>query len=84
MSTSSISVEQFQELLDRLGEDLSAWPEELRNQALELLSTSEDARKRLAEAKATADELRATSPKAPKGLVNRILRKAGLPPDRKP
>ncbi len=79
MNTSPISVGQFQELLDRLGDDLSAWPKDIRNQAFELLETSDDARRCLAVAQAHAADLRDSIPKAPKGLVDRILKAAGVP-----
>lgn len=80
MNAPLMSVEAFQDGLDQYGEDLAAWPGKERARAKDLLAASEAARAVLAEACAQADALRASPPKAPAGLVDRILNAAGVAP----
>ena len=64
----------FQEAVDRLGDDLARWPESLRRQAIELLAAEPAARRILAEAAALRGAMAAApSSRAPRGLVDRIL-----------
>lgn len=70
-----MDVPEFEDLLGRLGEDLSTWPERQHAEAEALLQASEPARRALAEAKALRDALRAPATKAPPGLVDRIMQK---------
>lgn len=80
MNALPMSIEQFQDCLDQYGEDLTAWPENQQARAHRLLTSSEEARILAAEASQRAGAMRAGSPKAPKGLVDRILKAAGVPP----
>ncbi len=80
MSALAMSIEQLQDCIDRYGEDLTTWPENERLQADTLLASSEPARALLAEAEQRAVALRTAAPKAPPGLVDRILKAAGVPP----
>lgn len=65
---------QFQDLVDRLGEDLALWPAEARAAAEVLLSVSEPARDMLRAAVAMRAAFKATPPvKAPRGLAARIV-----------
>lgn len=71
-----MDVPEFEDLLGRLGEDLSTWPSPQKAEAEALLLTSEPARRILAEAKAMRAVLRATPVKAPSGLLDRIMQRA--------
>jgi hypothetical protein len=73
-----MDVAEFEELIDRLGEDVRRWPSPDREAALVLLRNSAPARNVLGR----AEELRrllAAPPqiKAPAGLADRIVAKAG-------
>lgn len=69
-----MDIDDFEDQVDRLGEDVSAWPEPSRTQALALLKVSAAAREVLAEAAALRKAL-APNPaiRAPESLTNRIL-----------
>jgi len=68
---------QFQDLVDRLGEDMALWPAEARTGAEALLSRSELARQILRDAVALRAAFDAPSPiKAPSGLAARIVARA--------
>jgi hypothetical protein len=72
-----MDVAEFEELIDRLGEDVRQWPSPERNAALALLQRSASAR----EVQARAEEIRrllAAPPevKAPTGLADRIVANA--------
>lgn len=65
---------QFQDLVDRLGEDLALWPEDARTAAETLLSVSEPARGILRAAAAMRAAFKASSSiTAPSGLAARIV-----------
>ena len=65
---------QFQDLVDRQGEDLARWPEAIRVEAELLLVTSEAARRILEDAAALrAAFASAPSIRAPRDLAARIL-----------
>lgn len=68
-----VTVDEFQHLLDRHGDNIDEWPADLRPSALALLSQSAEARRCLDEARALRQHLQATAPKAPAGLIDRIL-----------
>jgi hypothetical protein len=74
-----LSIEGFQDLLDRLGGDLSAWPAPQQASANALLAISPDAQTMLAAARRLDADLRA-QPKAPAGLVDRIMAASGAKP----
>ncbi|RED28089.1 hypothetical protein BJ123_12325 [Rhodopseudomonas thermotolerans] len=63
----------FQNLLDRLGDDLSCWPDQQRRDAELLLRDSEDARAAFAEAQRLRRLLSPSPVNTPDGLVDRIM-----------
>lgn len=70
-----MDIPEFEDLLERLGDDLSTWPADRRDQAASLLRSSEQARAALAEAQQLRNALRSISTPAPAGLVDRIMQK---------
>lgn len=72
MTASALSLEGFQDLIDRFGGDLSTWPATDRTAADMLLSHSAEAQSLLATAQGLDAGLAAT-PKAPAGLADRIV-----------
>ena len=70
---------EFEDLVDRLGEDISAWPEPARTDARSLLAQSQEAREVLAAAHDMRVGLgRDQTVRAPAGLVDRIMHQAHL------
>lgn len=75
----AMNMEEFEDLVDRLGEDLSLWPEPVRAEARLLLAQSEEAREVLAEARSVRLALsRDLAVRAPAHLVDRIMHQARL------
>lgn len=74
-----MDVAEFKDLLDRRGDDVTAWPAAEREQADLLLSNSEQARQALAEARLLREALRSAPVRAPAGLVDRIMTKIRQP-----
>jgi len=70
---SSLNLADFQDLLDRLGEDISTWPVPQQQAAASLLEASEPARALLQEAKLMRQALAAPPVRAPAGLTDRIM-----------
>ncbi|MCS3762683.1 hypothetical protein ML401_27900 [Bradyrhizobium sp. 62B] len=68
-----MDVTEFEELIDRLGEDLSRWPEDRRVAAQELLARSPAAQALLEEARTLRRALAAPTVRAPAGLADRIV-----------
>lgn len=68
-----MDVTEFEELIDRLGEDLSLWPDDRRLPAEALLAQSPAAQVLLEQARALRHALAAPSVGAPKGLADRIV-----------
>ncbi|MBR1130999.1 hypothetical protein [Bradyrhizobium iriomotense] len=68
-----MDVTEFEELIDRLGEDLSLWPDDRRLPAEALLAQSAAAQALLDEARALRQALAAPPVRAPKGLADRIV-----------
>lgn len=69
-----MDIDDFEDRVDRWGEDVSAWPEPSRSDARALLRTSAEARQVLADAVALRTALSArASVRAPAGLTDRIL-----------
>ncbi|WP_370673908.1 hypothetical protein [Pleomorphomonas sp. PLEO] len=65
---------QFQDLVDRQGEDLARWPEALRTEAERLLCVSEPARRILDHAMTLRVAFASARPiRAPRDLAARIL-----------
>jgi hypothetical protein len=69
-----MDIEEFEDLVDRLGEDLAAWPDHDRKAAEVLLRNSAEAREIISEATSLrmAFARRPTAP-APAGLADRII-----------
>jgi hypothetical protein len=68
-----MDVTEFEELIDRLGEDLSLWPDDRRLPAEALLARSSAAQALLEEARTLRLALAAPPVRAPKGLADRIV-----------
>lgn len=68
-----MDVTEFEELIDRLGEDLALWPDDRRLPAEELLAQSAAAQALLEEARAVRHAFAAPAVRAPKGLADRIV-----------
>lgn len=68
-----MDVTEFEELIDRLGEDISLWPDDRRLPAEELLSRSSAAQALLEQARALRLALAAPPVRAPTGLADRIV-----------
>ncbi|MDQ0470707.1 hypothetical protein [Labrys wisconsinensis] len=72
-----MSIDEFQDLLDRLGDDVPGWPAAQRDAAEALLRTSPDAAARLEAARRMRAAFAATPSPAPAiGLADRIVWKA--------
>ena len=67
-----MDVTEFEELIDRLGEDLSLWPDDRRSPAEELLKRSSSAQALLEEMRALRQALAVPPVRAPAGLADRI------------
>lgn len=67
-----MGVTEFEELIDRLGEDLSLWPDDRRLAAEALLDHSSDARALMENMRVLRQALAAPPVRAPSGLANRI------------
>ncbi|GLH79385.1 hypothetical protein SSBR45G_42940 [Bradyrhizobium sp. SSBR45G] len=68
-----MDVREFEDLIDRLGEDISRWPVEQRQAAAELLATSAAASQLLSDARLVREALSSPPVRAPAGLTARIL-----------
>ncbi|MBR0829973.1 hypothetical protein JQ596_31035 [Bradyrhizobium manausense] len=68
-----MDVTEFEDLIDRLGEDLSLWPDDRRLPAERLLAESAEAQSLLAEACELRAALAAPPVRAPAGLADRIV-----------
>jgi len=67
-SARGMDVATFEDLIDRLGEDLSRWPDDQRLAVVQLLASSAEARTLYEEATAIRRALAAPPVRAPKGL----------------
>lgn len=76
-----MDVTEFEELIDRLGEDISLWPDDRRLLAEELLARSSAAQALLDEARALRQALAAPPIRAPAGLTDRIVAAAATMKD---
>jgi len=68
-----MDVREFEDLIDRLGEDTSRWPDAQREAAAILLSSSAEAAEVLAQARALREALAGPPVRAPAGLADRIF-----------
>ncbi|MEW6639378.1 MAG: hypothetical protein AB1586_02650 [Pseudomonadota bacterium] len=75
-----MDIVEFEDWLDRLGEDVSGWPDPQRDEAKALLAQSADARALLDEARMLRGALAAPAVRAPAGLADRILAQASQTP----
>jgi hypothetical protein len=76
-SARAMDISAFEDLIDRLGDDLSRWPDDQRLAAEALLVDSAEARTLLDEARALREALSAPPVRAPAGLADRIVAAAG-------
>jgi hypothetical protein len=79
-SARAMDVATFEDLIDRLGENLSRWPDDQRLAAEQLLASSAEARTLHEEAVAVRRALAAPPVRAPQGLVDRIVTAAAKLP----
>jgi anti-sigma factor RsiW len=75
-----MNVVEFEDLLDRLGDDLSTWPLDRQNEARALLAQSAEAKELLREARAMRGLLARPPVSAPAGLADRIMTQAAHAP----
>ncbi|WP_315726268.1 MULTISPECIES: hypothetical protein [unclassified Bradyrhizobium] len=68
-----MDVREFEDLIDRLGEDISRWPAERRQAAAELLASSPEAGQLISEARLVREALSSPPVRAPAGLAARIV-----------
>jgi hypothetical protein len=68
-----MDVGEFEDLIDRLGDDMSRWPDVQRLEAERLLASSCEAQALLEEARTLREVLAGSSIRAPAGLVDRIV-----------
>ena len=68
-----MNIADFEDLLDRLGEDISGWPVPQQQAAAEFLQSSAEARAALAQAKLLRHALSAPPVRAEAGLTERIM-----------
>ncbi|TWB96767.1 hypothetical protein FBZ93_10713 [Bradyrhizobium macuxiense] len=78
-----MDVATFEDLIDRLGEDLSRWPDDQRLAAAQLLASSAEARTLYEQASTVRRALAAPPVRAPKGLADRIVTAAAKLPQEK-
>lgn len=71
-----MNVTEFEDLIDRHGEDFSRWPDVKREAAVVLLRFSPAARELMEEARLIRDALSAPKVLAPAGLADRIFAQA--------
>jgi hypothetical protein len=69
----AMDAKEFEDLIDRYGEDLSRWPEGLRQPAAVLLVSSQQARAIIEAARFIREALSAPPVRAPAGLADRIF-----------
>lgn len=76
-----MDIEEFEDLLDRLGEDLSTWPADKQKPAARLLAESSEAQELVRDAAALRKLMARPPVSAPAGLSERIFeRAAAMPP----
>ncbi len=68
-----MNVAEFEDFIDRLGEDMSQWPESQRLAATQLLESSDEARVLLDQATVLRQALSGSPIRAPAGLADRIV-----------
>lgn len=73
-----MDVSEFEDCLDRFGEDFSRWPSDKRTAALALLSKSDEAKALLRDAQDMRGLFAGAPVAAPAGLADRIVAQASL------
>jgi hypothetical protein len=68
-----MNITEFEDLLDRLGEDMSTWPAPQQQAAAVLLGSSDQARALMEETRLMRRALAGTPIQAPAGLADRIM-----------
>lgn len=68
-----MEIADFEDLLDRLGEDMSSWPAPQQQAAANFLRSSAEARSALAQARLLRQALSAPQSRAEAGLTERIM-----------
>lgn len=76
----AMDIAEFEDLIDRLGDDPSRWPDDQRREAERLVATSTEAQRLIADAKAVREALAAPPVRAPAGLADRIVAAARQAP----
>ena len=79
-SARGMDIATFEDLIDRLGEDMSIWPDDQRLAAVQLLASSVEARVLYEEASALRQAFKAPPVRAPAGLADRIVTAAAKLP----
>jgi hypothetical protein len=74
-----MNIADFEDLLDRLGDDIPSWPVPLQEAADLLLRSSEDARRLLDESRRLRRALSGPPVRATAGLTERILQAVRAP-----
>jgi hypothetical protein len=69
----TMDVSEFEDLIDRLSEDMSRWPDGRRVAAEQLLVSSREAQALLEQARTLRQALTAPPVRAPAGLADRIV-----------
>jgi hypothetical protein len=69
----TMDVREFEDLIDRLGDDISRWPAERRQAAVELLASSPEASRLISDARLVREALSSPPVRAPAGLAARIV-----------
>ena len=72
-----MDVSEFEDLIDRLGEDMSCWPEGQRLAAEKLIASSATAKELFEQACTLRQALTSPPVRAPAGLADRIVAAAG-------
>ena len=68
-----MDVREFEDLIDRLGEDMSCWPDAERQAGDILLASSPEAQALMKEARALRTAFAAPAVRAPAGLADHIV-----------
>jgi hypothetical protein len=68
-----MDVSEFEDLIDRLGDDMSRWPDDRRAAAEVLLGSSHEALRLLEDARTLRNALAGPPVRAPSGLADRIV-----------
>ncbi|WP_420134816.1 hypothetical protein [Rhodopseudomonas sp.] len=75
-----MDIAEFEDLIDRLGDDPSRWPDDQRRAAEHLLAASVAAQSLLDSARAVREALAGPPVRAPAGLADRIVAAAKQTP----